>query len=171
MTAKSTKTSQSIQRSKRKERSETRGRMKNFLMFLPNLVSLVGRLIKDGRVPSKEKALFGAALVYFFVPIDLIPDFFPFIGQVDDIYLIALTLMRLLGGTDPAVVRQHWKGGGDIVALVQLIVGLAPKFLPRRIARILVAKVDYNPAMKVASSLGGTKEPLIYEVRNEEEAA
>jgi uncharacterized membrane protein YkvA (DUF1232 family) len=144
--------------------------MKNFLMFLPNLVGLIGRLIKDGRVPSTEKALFGAALVYFFMPIDLIPDFFPFIGQVDDIYLIALTLMRLLSGTDAAVVRQHWKGGGDIVALIQLIAGLAPKFLPRRIAKILVAKVDYNPAMKVASSITGTKEPLIYEVKTEEEA-
>lgn len=140
-------------------------------MFLPNLVALIGRLIKDNRVPSTEKALFGAALVYFFLPFDLIPDFFPFIGQVDDIYLISLTLMRLLNGSDEAVVRQHWKGGGDIVALIQLVAGLAPKFLPRRIAKILVAKVDYNPAMKVASSLTGAKEPLIYEVETEDKGS
>jgi uncharacterized membrane protein YkvA (DUF1232 family) len=145
--------------------------MKNFLLFLPNLVSLIGRLMKDGRVPSAEKALFGVALLYFIVPIDLIPDFFPFIGQVDDIYLIALTLMRLLSNTDSEVIRTHWRGGGDIVALIQLIAGLAPKFLPGRIARILVAKVEYNPAMKVASSLSGTREPLIYEVRTEKEHA
>ena len=158
-------------RTRRRERVEGRGRMRNFLLFLPNLVSLIGRLIKDGRVPSAEKALFGAALVYFFVPIDLIPDFFPFIGQVDDIYLIALTLMRLLNNTDAEIVRQHWKGGGDIVALIQLIVGFAPKFLPKRIAKILLTKVDYNPAMKVASSITGKKEPLIYEMESDREVA
>jgi uncharacterized membrane protein YkvA (DUF1232 family) len=171
MTPQTKKNKESLQRPKRRAASETRGRMKNFLLFLPNLVSLVGRLLKDSRVPSTEKALFGAALVYFFLPIDLIPDFFPFIGQVDDLYLISLTLMRLLNGTDASVVRQHWKGGGDIVALIQLIAGLAPKFLPRRIAKILVAKVDYNPTMKVASSLSGKKEPLIYEVRTDEDGA
>lgn len=170
MNKESTKKSLS-ERARGRERAEGRGRMKNFLLFLPNLVSLIGRLIKDGRVPSAEKALFGAALVYFFVPIDLIPDFFPFIGQVDDIYLIALTLMRLLSNTEADIVRQHWRGGGDIVALIQLIVGFAPKFLPKRIAKILVTKVDYNPAMKVASSITGKKEPLIYEMESDREIA
>ncbi len=100
----------------RREKGELKSRMGNSLMFLPNMVKLLGRLIKDVRVPAAEKALFLAAIVYVISPLDFIPDVFPFIGQVDDIYVVALTLLRLLNRTDAAVVRQHWSGGGDIVA-------------------------------------------------------
>ncbi len=72
---------------KRREKRQLRGRMGNFLMFLPNMVRLLGSLLKDARVPTAEKALFVAAIVYVISPIDLIPDVFPFIGQVDDIYV------------------------------------------------------------------------------------
>ena len=80
---------------KRREKSELKGRMRSFLMFLPNMVMLLGRLLKDARVPTAEKALFLAAIVYVISPIDFIPDVFPFIGQVDDIYVVALTLLVL----------------------------------------------------------------------------
>ena len=115
---------------KRVEKRELRGRMGNFLMFLPNMVKLLGRLLKDSRVPTAEKALFVAAIVYFVSPIDLIPDVFPFIGQVDDIYVIALTLLRLVNRTDERIVREHWSGGGDIVSLADSIAGIAPMLLP-----------------------------------------
>src|SRR5574338_684163 len=92
----------------RRERSEVRGRMSNFLMFLPNMVRLLGRLLKDARVPTAEKALFLAAIVYVVSPLDFIPDVFPFIGQVDDIYVVVLTLLRLINRTDASVVREHW---------------------------------------------------------------
>ena len=103
------------------KRREARGRMGNFLMFLPNMVKLLGRLLKDARVPGAEKALFVAAIVYVISPIDLIPDVFPFIGQVHDIYVVPLTLLRLINRTDAAVVRKHWSGGGDIVSLADSI--------------------------------------------------
>ena len=80
---------------KRGEKSELKGRMRSFLMFLPNMVMLLGRLLKDARVPTAEKALFLGAIVYVISPLDLIPDILPFIGQVDDLYVVALTLLRL----------------------------------------------------------------------------
>ncbi len=126
----------------RKEKSEFKARMKGFLMFLPNMVVLLGRLLKDARVPVAEKALFLGAVVYVISPIDLIPDVFPFIGQVDDIYLVALTLLRLINRSDEHVVRENWRGGGDIVSLANLIAGIAPKFLPQRVSRILSAEVE-----------------------------
>jgi uncharacterized membrane protein YkvA (DUF1232 family) len=91
---------------KRRDKTELRGRMSNFLMFLPNLAKLLGRLLRDARVPTAEKALFLGAISYFVMPVDIIPDIFPFIGQVDDIYLIALTLLRLVNRTDDRVVRE-----------------------------------------------------------------
>lgn len=136
-------------------------------MFLPNLVALIGRLIKDSRVPTAEKALFGAAIVYVLVPFDLLPDFFPFLGQVDDIYLVSLTLLRLVNRTDDRVVREHWRGGGDVVALAEVIADLAPKFLPGRVARLITAKVEMVPGREIVDTLAAGDRALVYEVRDE----
>jgi len=138
---------------KRGEKLELRGRMGNFLMFLPNMARLLGRLLKDTRVPTAEKALFVAAIVYFVSPIDFIPDIFPFIGQVDDIYVIALTLLRLVNRTDERIVREHWSGGGDVVALSDSIASIAPMLLPKRVARVLSSKVELAPAGQVLRSV------------------
>lgn len=118
-----------------------KSRVKNLLMFLPNMVSLCVRLMVDSRVPKAERGLFAAAVIYAIVPFDFLPDMIPFIGQVDDLFLIALTLLRLIDRTDDAVVREHWRGGGDIVALAESAATIAPMLMPRRVARVLVAKV------------------------------
>jgi uncharacterized membrane protein YkvA (DUF1232 family) len=123
-------------------RLEAKRRMKNLLMFLPNMIALCGRLLTDRRVPRAEKVLFAGAVVYALMPLDLIPDLIPFVGQVDDTYLIAMTLLRLIKKTDDRVVREHWRGGGDVVQLAEAVVGLAPKLLPKRVRRILSARVE-----------------------------
>src|SRR5260221_3827284 len=152
---------------KRRERSELKGRMRSFLMFLPNMVLLMGRLLKDSRVPMAEKALFAGAIVYVISPIDLIPDFLPFIGQVDDLYVVALVLLRLVNRTDESVVRQHWSGGGDIVALADSIANIAPKFLPKRISRVITSRVELAPAGKFLSGIGKRDEPMVREIRQD----
>lgn len=129
----------------RREKGEMTGRMSNFLMFLPNMFRLLGRLIKDSRVPIAEKALFAAAIVYVIMPLDFIPDVFPFVGQVDDIYLVALTLLRLVNRTDESIVREHWSGGGDIVSLADSVANIAPMLLPKRVTRVLSSKVELAP--------------------------
>ena len=123
-------------------RLEAKRRMKNLLMFLPNMIALCGRLLTDRRVQRAEKVLFAGAVVYALMPLDLIPDLIPFVGQIDDTYLIAMTLLRLIKKTDDRVVREHWRGGGDVVQLAEAIVGLAPKLLPARIRRVLSARVE-----------------------------
>jgi uncharacterized membrane protein YkvA (DUF1232 family) len=153
---------------KRHEKSEIRGRMRSFLMFLPNMVLLMGRLLKDSRVPMAEKALFAAAIVYVISPLDLIPDVFPFIGQVDDLYVVALVLLRLVNRTDESVVRQHWSGGGDIIALANSIANIAPKLLPRRVARIITSRVELTPAGEILSNVSRGKEVIVREIRVEE---
>jgi len=152
---------------KRISRSERRGvksRMQNFLMFLPNMVVLLGRMLKDVRVPTAEKALFLAAIVYVISPLDFIPDVFPFIGQVDDIYVVALTLLRLINRSDAGIVREHWSGGGDIVLLADSIAGIAPSLLPKRISRILSSKVELAPAGKILRGVTNRDQALVVEI-------
>lgn len=148
----------------RRERIELKGRLRSFLMFLPNIVMLLARLIKDARVPAAEKALFAAAIVYVISPLDLIPDVFPFIGQVDDLYVVSLVLLRLINRTDDRVVRQHWSGGGDIVALVDSITNIAPNFLPRRVSRVLTSRVELAPAGKILSSIANKEGEVVKEI-------
>ena len=148
----------------RREKKELKGRMSNFLMFLPNMFALLGRLLKDARVPMAEKALFAAAIVYVIMPLDFLPDVFPFIGQVDDIYLVALTLLRLINRTDESVIREHWSGGGDIVGLANSIAGLAPMLLPKRVTRVLSSKVELAPAGKILSAVTKRNEPVMTEI-------
>ena len=147
---------------------ELKRRMKGFLMFLPNMIRLCASLLRDARVPTTEKALFAAAIVYAIVPLDFLPDFIPFVGQVDDIYLIALTLLRLINRTDEEIVREHWRGNGDIVALAESIAGIAPMILPRRIHRVISSRVEVTPKLGEAVKNAGKGTPLLVEVQEEE---
>src|SRR5260370_6642805 len=105
---------------------ELKSRMQNLLMFLPNMVVLCARLMVDPRVPRTERALFAGALVYAIIPFDFIPDMIPFVGQIDDAFLISLALLRLIDRTDDRVVREHWRRGGDYVQPGPAVVSIAP---------------------------------------------
>lgn len=132
----------------RLERKQAKGFLKNVLYLIPNFLKLLFRLFKDGRVPAAEKAFLLGAIAYVITPIDLIPDVIPFVGQVDDLYLVALTLLRLLNRTPAEVMRQHWDGGGDIARIVGRIAQTASFILPKRVANILLGKVVIAPKIK-----------------------
>ena len=137
--------------------------MKNLLMFIPNLLLLSARLMVDSRVPATERVLVAGAILYALIPLDFIPDMLPFVGQVDDAYLISISLLRLMTVTDPLVVREHWRGGGDVVELVGSTALIAKKILPARIRRVLTAHVEVQPpslsrsATEAGSESGGER--------------
>ncbi len=143
-------------------------RLKNILLFIPNLLLLCVRLLSDSRVPATERALVAGAIIYALVPLDLIPDMLPFVGQIDDVYLISLTLLRLMEKTDPKIVREHWNGGGDVVEFVGAAAMLAAKFLPKPIRRVLTSRVELAPGK--TEDLKGVPKPLLV-ARAEPESA
>lgn len=147
----------------RLEKKESKNYLKVALLFLPNLVKLLGKMMVDKRVPVAEKALFVAAIVYVVSPLDFIPDIFPFVGQVDDLYLVALVLLRLLNQTPETVVRENWDGDADIVSLSKTIAGFAPRFLPQRVTRVLTSEVDLAPAAKNFTKLLKNKQSVMTE--------
>jgi uncharacterized membrane protein YkvA (DUF1232 family) len=143
---------------------QLKSRMKNLLMFLPNMIVLCAKLMVDSRVPRTERALFAGALIYAIIPFDFIPDMIPFVGQIDDLFLISLTILRLIDRTDDRVVREHWRGGGDIIQLVESVATMAPLLIPKRISRVLVARVKPT-AEGTDLLLNASKfEPLLVEV-------
>ena len=78
--------------------------------FLPDCIFLVGRLLRDPRVPRRRKLLLAAAAAYLALPFDLVPDFIPVAGQLDDAIVLALALRGLLRSGGGELIRENWPG-------------------------------------------------------------
>ncbi len=126
--------------------------LKNLLLFLPRLAVLVGKLLVDPEVSRTDKLLLGAVVVYIASPLDFIPDFVPVLGQLDDIYLVALCLMRLLNRSGEAKLRAHWDGPEDIVHVLYTVSDYATRYLPRPVRTAVRNWVDVRDSEPPAAS-------------------
>ena len=78
--------------------------------FIPDCIVLIRRLLTDGRLPRRPKLLLGALGLYLATPIDLVPDFLPVIGQLDDAIIVAWALRAVIRAAGADLVREHWPG-------------------------------------------------------------
>jgi uncharacterized membrane protein YkvA (DUF1232 family) len=78
--------------------------------FLPDCLVLLRRLIGDKEVPRRRKLVLLGLVAYLSVPIDLVPDFIPVAGQLDDVIVAALALRYALRSGGPELLRRHWLG-------------------------------------------------------------
>ena len=108
---------------------------------LPNYVRLLFGLLSDRRVSGIDKALVAAAVLYILTPVDFIPDFIPFLGEVDDVFLLVTALQRLIVNAGRSVVLDYWPGDPADLKAVNLrqVLTAAAFFLPRRVRRRLRA--------------------------------
>jgi uncharacterized membrane protein YkvA (DUF1232 family) len=106
---------------------------------IPAYLRLLGGLLTDRRVSAVDKLLVGAAIVYIVSPMDLLPDFVPFLGEVDDVFLLVLALQRLIGNAGRRVIADYWVGSvADLSAAnLRRVLLAATFFLPRRMRRRL----------------------------------
>ena len=86
--------------------------------FVPDCIVLVSRLMRDPRVPRRRKVLLAALVGYLALPFDLVPDFIPVAGQIDDVVIVAVVLRHLLRSGGAELVREHWPGPDQSLALV-----------------------------------------------------
>jgi len=89
--------------------------------LLPNLLVLFRGLLGDPRVSRGSKALIWFAVVWVVSPIDLIPEFIPIAGPLDDAIVAALVLRHVLRRSGADVVAEHWRGDP---ATLNLILGV-----------------------------------------------
>ena len=116
-------------------RSVSRSGARDLLLLLPDLTILLMRLLRDSRVPIAQKAVAVAGVAYVLSPIDLIPAlFFGPIGLLDDLFVVAACLSRLLNHVHPDVVRGHWSGQGDALEVIQNVTGWFEKEVSRRVS-------------------------------------
>ena len=87
-----------------------RSRAKEIVAFIPNVARLFAGLLGDPRVPRRAKIVLGVAAGYLAMPIDVIPDFIPVAGQIDDAIVAAFALRYVIRATPESVLAEHWDG-------------------------------------------------------------
>lgn len=111
--------------------------IKSMLRYLPNLVKLIFRLFTDPRVSVFDRALFAIVIAYVLSPFDLLPDWLGAFGLTDDLYLVGLSLARLLHSAGPDVLLEHWDGKPKALGFLIESVEDIGSVLPRSVRSVL----------------------------------
>jgi uncharacterized membrane protein YkvA (DUF1232 family) len=86
--------------------------------FIPDCIVLVGRLLRDPRVPRHQKLVLVVLAAYLALPIDLIPDVIPVLGELDEAILVALVLRWITRSAGLSLLREHWPGPASSLRVV-----------------------------------------------------
>ncbi len=108
------------------------GSPRELLWLGPHLVQLILRLARDPRVSGRTKSVLVGVAVYLASPVDLVPDFIPLLGYLDDVLLVAIVLDGLLNHVDRAVLLEHWPGDPRSLDRLCRIAGRVAAWVPRR---------------------------------------
>lgn len=107
------------------------------LKQIPGFARLLYRLMKDPRVSRLDRTLFAFMLGYLFTPVDIVPDWIPVLGALDDALLLVVALDRLLHRTDPVVLEEHWDGDPERLWKLRGVLDWATDVLPGWARRVL----------------------------------
>ncbi len=109
------------------------------VLLLPHLVILLVRLMRDPLVPRSRKMVVMFAIAYLASPIDLVPDFVPLVGSVDDLVFVGFAVNHLMNGAPDFVQRGYWEGSEDALDLVRALAEWGSEMVPRPLRRLLGA--------------------------------
>jgi uncharacterized membrane protein YkvA (DUF1232 family) len=87
-----------------------RGDARAVATFIPDCLVLFRSLLRDPDVPIVSKVLLAGLLAYVAMPFDVVPDFIPVAGQLDDAIIVTLVLRSVLRSAGPELLREHWRG-------------------------------------------------------------
>ena len=120
-------------------RTGARRTMMDTIRQIPHYLKLLFGLVRDSRVSMTDKLLVAGAIAYGLSPFDLIPDFVPFFGQVDDVFLVVTAIQRLIANAGHHVVLDHWEGAREELHDLNVgrVLSAAAFFLPPAVRRSL----------------------------------
>jgi uncharacterized membrane protein YkvA (DUF1232 family) len=100
---------------------------------LPDVVRTIVRLAADPVLPTAAKVAIAAAVLYLVSPVDLIPDFIPFLGALDDVLVAAIVVDGILNVVDRALVLKYWPGSPQSLERVAGAARVLAAWVPRRL--------------------------------------
>ena len=98
--------------------------LREALRLLPDLIRLLRRLAGDPSVPRGVRVRLALLLAYLLIPIDLIPDFIPVLGYVDDAIVVAVALRSVTRHAGPDALDRHWPGSPTGLVTLRKLAGL-----------------------------------------------
>lgn len=102
------------------------GKTGEYLMLAPDVFVLLWRLVNDSRVSAKHKVMLGSGLAYYLFPLDIMPEgLIGPLGYIDDLVFAVYLLNKMLTDTDPAILREHWSGGEDVLETIRKVLQAA----------------------------------------------
>ncbi|MDQ3915800.1 MAG: YkvA family protein [Actinomycetota bacterium] len=104
--------------------------LKEYVLLVPRLARLLWRLSRDPRVPARAKATLFIIAGYLLSPVDVVPDFIPGIGQLDDLVVVAFALDQMLNRVPREVVLDHWDGDEDVLEVVRQVLDISTAYVP-----------------------------------------
>jgi uncharacterized membrane protein YkvA (DUF1232 family) len=113
--------------------------VKTLLRALPDIARLIARLVGDPVLPRAAKIALAAAALYLISPFDLIPDFIPFVGYLDDALLAAVLVDGIVNYVDRGLVLKYWPGSPESLDRVARVARILAAWVPRRIKRRVFA--------------------------------
>ena len=93
------------------------------LRLVPDVIRLVRGLIVDRSVPFRVRTMLVALLIWLISPIDLIPEFIPVLGSLDDVVVAVLVLRYVRRQLGPEELRRRWPGTPEGLATLTRILG------------------------------------------------
>ena len=111
--------------------------LKETLLAVPRIALLVPKLLADERVPRQTKLALGGLAIYLVSPWDIIPDFIPGLGQLDDAIVLLLFVDAVLNQVDDAVILEHWTGEVETLRRVQDFSHRLSKWTPHKLKTYL----------------------------------
>jgi uncharacterized membrane protein YkvA (DUF1232 family) len=109
------------------------------LRALPDIARLIARLVGDPVLPRAAKIALAAAAFYLASPLDLIPDFVPFLGYLDDALLAAVLVDGIVNYVDRGLVLKYWPGSPESLDRIARVARLLAAWVPRRMKQRVFA--------------------------------
>ena len=113
--------------------------MKTLLRALPDLARLIARLVADPVLPRPAKVALAAAAIYLASPLDLLPDFIPFLGYLDDVLIAAVIVDGIVNYVDRRLLLKYWPGTPESLDSLGRAARFFAVWVPRRIKQRIFA--------------------------------
>ena len=89
---------------------------KDLVFAVPDIAKLLWHVVRDERVPRFVRGGLVALAAYFVMPIDVVPDWIPLLGRVDDVVVLTVGVRTLLRRVPEPILREHWSGERHVLA-------------------------------------------------------
>jgi uncharacterized membrane protein YkvA (DUF1232 family) len=118
-----------------------KGWVKETLLALPRVAMLIPKLLGDRRVPFRIRTALLGLGIYLISPFDIIPDFIPGFGQIDDAVVLLLLVDGILNQIDEKILLDHWTGRALTLTRLRDAARVAAYFVPQKLRLFLFGKI------------------------------